>query len=112
MTLCRSGGELTFRFAATRITVACVTDGNDSLTLDSWDRTEELQRLATEYPAFRFRTQQGWDRTRLRWVAERIRDMDEGLHTAITTDLADLRAALPRRREAAEREEAEAREPE
>jgi hypothetical protein len=27
-------------------------------------------------------------------VAERIRGMDEGLHTVITTDLSELRAAL------------------
>jgi hypothetical protein len=71
-----------------------VTDSNDSVTLDSWDRTGELARLAAAYPAFRFRTQRGWDRTRLRWVAERIRGLDEGLHTAITTDLGELRAAL------------------
>jgi hypothetical protein len=75
-------------------TIASVTDSNDPVTLDSWDRTGGLQRLAADYPAFRFRIQQGWDRTRLRWVAERIRGLDEGLHTAITTDLAELRAAL------------------
>lgn len=71
-----------------------MTDSNETVTVDAWDRTGELQRLAAEYPAFRFRTQHGWDRSRLRWVAERIRGLDEGLHTAITTDLAELRAAL------------------
>jgi len=75
-------------------TVACVTDSNSSVTLDSWDRTDELARLAADYPAFRFRTQHGWDRIGLRWVAERIRGLDEGLHTAITTDRSELRAAL------------------
>ena len=54
----------------------------------------ELRRLAAGYPAFRFRTQQGWDRGRLRWVAERIQGTDAGLHTVITTDLAELHAAL------------------
>lgn len=42
----------------------------------------------------RFRTQRGWDHQRLRWVAERIDGMDAGLHTVITTDLDELRAAL------------------
>ncbi len=55
---------------------------------------QELNRLAADYPAFRFRTQRGWDRTRLRWVAERVRGLDMGVHTMITTDLRELRAAL------------------
>ena len=54
----------------------------------------ELRRLAAAYPAFRFRTQGGWDHRQVRWVAERIRGIDPGLHTVITTDLAELRAAL------------------
>lgn len=60
----------------------------------------ELERLAAEYPAFRFSTRAGWDRERVRWVAERIRAADTGVHTVITTDLGELRAALgdhPRR---------------
>lgn len=71
-----------------------MTDSNVSVTLDSGVQECELYRLAADYPAFRFRTQQGWDRTRLRWVAERIRGIDGGLHTVITTDLSELRTAL------------------
>ena len=61
---------------------------------DTLDVPGGLRRLAADYPAFRFRTRPGHDRTRLRWVAERIRGMDAGLHTVITTDFDELRAAL------------------
>ncbi len=54
----------------------------------------ELERLAGTYPAFRFRTQQGWDRRLLRWVAERRNGLTPGLHTVITASLAELHSAL------------------
>jgi len=54
----------------------------------------ELNRLAACYPALRFGTDTGWDRKTLRWVPERIDGLAPGLHTAITTDLDELRAAL------------------
>ena len=63
----------------------------DALDVDVYG---ELRRLAADFPAFRFRIQGGWDRRRMRWVAERVRGLDAGLHTVITTDLAELRAAL------------------
>ena len=61
---------------------------------DALDVCGELRRLAADFPAFRFRIQGGWDRKRTRWAAERVRGMDAGLHTVITTDLDELRAAL------------------
>ena len=61
---------------------------------DALDVHGELRRLAGDYPAFRFRTQAGHDRMRMRWVAERISGLDAGLHTVITTDLDELRAVL------------------
>ena len=64
---------------------------------DTLDVQAELRRLAADYPAFRFRTQTGYDRKRMRWVAERVQGLDAGLHTVITTDLAELRAVLGRR---------------
>ncbi|HUJ07318.1 MAG TPA: hypothetical protein VLX31_14510 [Streptosporangiaceae bacterium] len=54
----------------------------------------ELDRLAASYPAFRFRTQASRDRRRMLWVAERINGLTPGLHTAITSDLAELQTAL------------------
>ena len=61
---------------------------------DALDVPAELRRLAADYPTFRFRTQRGWDRTRLRWVAERVHGLDAGVHTVITTELSELRATL------------------
>jgi hypothetical protein len=63
-------------------------------TSDAYAVHAELGRLAAAYPAFRFRTQAGWDRKSIRWVAERIRGLDPGLHTVITADLSELIAAL------------------
>ena len=63
-------------------------------TSDALAVYRELERLAENYPAFRFRTQGGWDHRKVRWVAERIRGTDEGLHTVITTDLCELHSAL------------------
>lgn len=54
----------------------------------------ELERLAREYPAFRFTTLDGRGHREPRWVAERIRGLDPGLHTVITADLGELRASL------------------
>jgi len=71
-----------------------VTDSDDSVAIDSWTHDGELRRLAADYSAFRFRTQSGWDRRQPRWVAERVKGLDAGLHTVITTDLGELLAAL------------------
>lgn len=54
----------------------------------------ELDRLAADYPEFRFSIRAGWDHDRVRWVAERTRGLDPGVHTVVTTDLDELRAAL------------------
>lgn len=54
----------------------------------------ELARLAAEYPAFRFRAEAGWLGDRLRWIAERIRGLEPGVHTVITADLGELRTEL------------------
>ena len=51
---------------------------------DTLDVPGELRRLAADYPAFRFRTQAGHDRMRMRWVAERVQGLDAGLHTHLT----------------------------
>ncbi len=53
----------------------------------------ELDRLTVAYPAFRFRSQL-IGRHGVRWVAERKNGLHPGLHTAITADLVELRAAL------------------
>ena len=55
-----------------------------------------LGALSAEFPAFRFRCERaGWHRE-CRWVAERINGLAPGLHTLITEDLSELRAALAR----------------
>ncbi len=52
-----------------------------------------LGSLHARYPAFRFRVAEvGW--LGCRWIAERIKGLDPGLHTMITADLAELRDAL------------------
>ena len=53
----------------------------------------ELDRLAAAYPAFWFARQPG-GRHGICWVAQRKAGLHPGLHTVITADLAELRAAL------------------
>lgn len=54
-----------------------------------WD----LGALIACYPQFRFcRTRIG--HRGIRWVAERANGLEPGLHTMITADLGELRAAL------------------
>jgi len=67
---------------------------DDAQTDPEAEIARELNRLAAAHPAFRFGTQRGWDRTRLRWVAERINGLNPGLHIVITADLTELHAAL------------------
>ncbi len=55
---------------------------------------DNLQQARSRLPGLPFRIQRGWDRTRLCWVAERVRGLDVGVHTVITTDVHELRAAL------------------
>jgi len=59
----------------------------------SLNAADELGRLAAAYPAFRFRSQT-IGRHGARWVAERKNGLHTGLHTIITADLTELRAAL------------------
>ena len=53
----------------------------------------ELGRLAAAYPAFRF-SREHVGRHGQCWVAERRDRMAHGVHTVITADIAELRAAL------------------
>jgi hypothetical protein len=54
---------------------------------------DELGLLAAQYPQFRFRRENiGWRGPG--WIAERLNGLDPGLHTAITSDIEELRAAL------------------
>ncbi len=53
----------------------------------------ELNRLASAYPAFWF-SREAIGRRGARWVARRKDGLRPGLHTVITADLAELRAAL------------------
>ena len=52
-----------------------------------------LGLLAARYPAFRFRRERLEPRGQ-RWIALRKKGLDPGLHTLITADLGELRAAL------------------
>jgi len=63
------------------------------ITPGSPDAADEIDRLTAAYPAFRFRCQTV-GRHGTRWVAERKIGLHPGLHTVITDDLAELRAAL------------------
>jgi len=52
-----------------------------------------LSLLTALYPAFRFRRERLGPRGP-RWVAVRRNGRDPGVHTVITSDLGELRAAL------------------
>ena len=53
-----------------------------------------LRDLAAGHPEFRFfRAPTCWSRGQ-RWVAERVRGLDPGVHTVITAHLSELREAL------------------
>jgi len=59
------------------------------------DTARELRALAVSYPAFRFR-RETVGRRGGRWIAERRDHLGYGVHTVITADLGELRAALGR----------------
>jgi len=63
------------------------------ITPGSLAASDELDRLTAAYPAFRFRCETV-GRHGTRWIAERKIGLHPGLHTVITADLAELRAAL------------------
>jgi len=65
----------------------------EQITPGSLAAADELDRLTAAYPAFRFRCQM-IGRHGTRWIAERKVGLHPGLHTVITADLAELRAAL------------------
>ena len=52
-----------------------------------------LGLLTVTYPAFRFRRERVSPR-RSRWIATRRNGCDPGVHTIVTADLGELRAAL------------------
>jgi hypothetical protein len=81
------------RIAAPPFSVAGVTESDDSVTGEPAWAGSDLGVLIACYPQFRFcRARVG--RRGLRWVAERIDGSKPGLHTMITADLGELRAAL------------------
>jgi hypothetical protein len=70
-----------------------VTDSDETETCGVTWAGADLGVLIARYPQFRFcRARVG--RRGLRWVAERIDGAQPGLHTMITADLRELRAAL------------------
>jgi hypothetical protein len=73
-------------------TVACVTVRNHSVTA-AFYQSSELDCLTAAFPAFRF-SYRAVGRHGTCWVAERKDGLSPGLHTLITSDLAELRAAL------------------
>jgi hypothetical protein len=72
--------------------VRSVTVSNEPVTATSYGPSE-LDRLASMYPAFRF-TLEVIGRHGSCWVARRKSGMRPGPHTVITSDLAELHAAL------------------
>jgi hypothetical protein len=71
-----------------------VTDSYGSVTVDATIRVAgELDRLAARYPAFLI-TREPASRRGACWVARRRDSLGEGVHTVITDDLSELRAAL------------------
>jgi len=69
-----------------------VTVSNNSVTAAVYGPSE-LDRLASAYPAFWF-GREAIGRHGTCWVARRRDGLRPGLHTVITADLAELRAAL------------------
>jgi hypothetical protein len=58
-----------------------------------------LRALAAGYPEFRFfREPRGWH-PQFRWIAERVKGAEPGLHTVITADFSELQTALAQDRE-------------
>jgi hypothetical protein len=75
--------------------VAPELPGPDEMTDD--DIGHVLGTLITAHPGFRIRYQQvGWLGDR--WIAERIKALEPGVHTMITADARELHAALTRDR--------------
>jgi hypothetical protein len=69
-----------------------VTVSNDSVT-STFPYWRELDDLKAAFPAFRF-SHRPVGRHGSCWVAERKNGLDPGVHTLITSDLSELRAAL------------------